>query len=337
MKTNNRIACRSFTGAVCAGAALMMVGSAPAQNLFVGIGGGYGGGIYEYTPGGARSPFGFGLEGPVGLAFNSAGNLFVTDEAGGTIYEYTPGGVQSTFYTGIGDPLALAFNSAGDLFVSSRNGYIYEFTQFTPVGAGSKFASGVGFPYGLAFNSAGDLFESDQFSGNIYKYTPGGVQSIFASGLNPAGLAFNSAGDLFESDFHSGNIYEFTPGGVRSIFASGLDDPEGLAFDSDGNLFEADYGSASINKFTPGGVQSTFASELPYPVGLAFQGETLPVPEPSALGLLAVGTIALLVRRCFFLSRFQNKARTQTDIARGQTAFEVTPSLTTVRRHEGRL
>jgi hypothetical protein len=46
-----------------------------------------------------------------------------------------------------------------------------------------------------------------------------------------------------------------------------------------------------------GGEESTFASGLGAPTFLAFQGETLPVPEPSALGLVAVGAIALLVRR----------------------------------------
>jgi len=36
------------------------------------------------------------------------------------------------------------------------------------------------------------------------------------------------------------------------------------------------------------------------PVGLAFQGVKLPVPEPSTLGLVAVGVTAFLVcrRRC---------------------------------------
>jgi hypothetical protein len=69
--------------------------------------------------------------------------------------------------------------------------------------------------------------------------------------------------------------------------------PFGLAFNSTGDLFEADYGSGNIYEFIPGGVQSTFASGLGKLTGLAFQ----PVPEPSVLGLLAVGVAALLVRR----------------------------------------
>ena len=101
------------------------------------------------------------------------------------------------------------------------------------------------------------------------------------------------AQNLFMADGYGNNIDEFTPGGVQSTFASGLNEPVGLAFNNAGDLFELDYNSGNIYKFTPGGVQSTFASGLNHSSGLAFQ----PVPEPSVLGLLAVGTITLLVRR----------------------------------------
>src|ERR1035438_2066587 len=57
------------------------------------------------------------------------------------------------------------------------------------------------------------------------------------------------------------------------------------------NLFVGSGGN--ILEFTPGGVESTFASGLSYPTYLAVQ----PVPGESALGLLAVGAAALLVRR----------------------------------------
>src|SRR5271166_5901894 len=78
---------------------------------------------------------------------------------------------------------------------------------------------------------AQNLFVSGNSINKIYEYTPGGVGSTFASGLNvPYGLAFNTAGNLFEADAYSGNIYEFNSGGVRSTFASGLYEPEGLAF-----------------------------------------------------------------------------------------------------------
>jgi glucose/arabinose dehydrogenase len=132
------------------------------------------------------------------------------------------------------------------------------------------------------------------WSGNIYKFTPGGVRSTFATGLaGPWGLAFNSAGDLFVANPGGNDIIKITLDGVQSTYATGLFYPNELAFSSAGDLFVADGAANNIIKITPSGVQSIFASGLDNPVGLAFQ----PVPEPSALGLLAVGAPALLVRR----------------------------------------
>jgi hypothetical protein len=116
---------------------------------------------------------------------------------------------------------------------------------------------------------------ADQFNNAIFKFTPAGVKSIFASGLNgPVGLAFDSSGNLFEADYNSGTIFKFTPDGTKSTFASGLNNPAGLAFDSSGNVFEADQGSGTIFTFTPAGTKSTFASGLSGPSGLAFMKAT---------------------------------------------------------------
>jgi sugar lactone lactonase YvrE len=60
--------------------------------------------------------------------------------------------------------------------------------------------------------------------------------------------------DLFMSDPEGGNIYRFTPSGTRSTFATGLNYPGSLAFDSNGNLFVTDgVSNAVIYKYTPDG------------------------------------------------------------------------------------
>ena len=120
--------------------------------------------------------------------------------------------------------------------------------------------------------SAQNLFAVDVDS--IVEFTPNGVQSTFATGLNnPLGLAFDKAGNLFVADTGTytgtGSVYKFTPAGVRTTFASGLNFPFALAFDSDGNLFVA-ADETTIYKFTPTGVRTTFATVQSGAYGLAF-------------------------------------------------------------------
>src|SRR5437868_4114229 len=117
----------------------------------------------------------------------------------------------------------------------------------------------------------GDLFESDQCSSTIFKFTPVGGQSTFATGLGgPFGVAVDAFGNVFEADFNTGTIFKFTPAGVKSTFASGLNGAVALAFDAPGNLFATEGSSGTILKFTPAGVKSTFAFGFNAPTGLAF-------------------------------------------------------------------
>jgi len=121
--------------------------------------------------------------------------------------------------------------------------------------------------------SAQNLFATDYLS--IDEFTPDGVQSTFASGLNnPLGLAFDRVGNLFVADTGTytgtGAVYKFTPAGVRTTFASGLNFPRALAFDSQGNLFVTAADDVTIYKFTPSGARTTFATVQSGAYGLAF-------------------------------------------------------------------
>src|SRR5882724_6788018 len=150
--------------------------------------------IDKFAPDGTRSIFATGLnvDGPNGLAFDSAGYLFTADYGSG-----------------------------------SGDGTIY---KFAPDGTRSIFATGLYAPGGLAFDSAGNLFVGDDLSGTIYKFAPDGTRSTFPTGLNwPLGLVFDSAGNLFEADMDSLTIYKFAPDGTRSTFASRLNGPTFLA------------------------------------------------------------------------------------------------------------
>ncbi len=284
MKTKISMLGRLFNEVICAGVILLLAASTSAQNLYVASGNN----IIQITPGGVQSTNVSGLNSPTGLAFDSAGDLFVLEyqPENGAIIKITPSGGQSPFTSGLYYPSALAFNSASNLFVAGLDGalqgYIFE---FKPGGGESTVASGFSGSGGLAFDRAGDLFESISGGGDIYEFTNNnGTLStspgIFASGLiTPGGLAFDTNGNLFVSCTFGGDIIKITPGGVQSTFApvgtAGPSGPGALTFDSGDNLYVGCNGS--IIKITPGGTQSTFASGLSG--GMAFGP---PPPAPFA-------------------------------------------------------
>src|SRR5437867_12157673 len=68
-------------------------------------------------------------------------------------------------------------------------------------------------------------------------------------------MAFDSAGNLLVANPATGRIFKFTPNGSRSTFASGLTHPFGIAFDNTGNLFvdelQLDQNGRVILEFLP--------------------------------------------------------------------------------------
>ena len=248
-----------------------------------------------------------GLNGPVDLAFDSAGNLYASNNRGNTIEKFTPGGVGSVFASVV-NPYGLAVDSAGNVYVSNTVSGVSSIEKFTPGGVGSVFAStGVSGPFGLAFDSAGNLFVANNINNTIEKFTPGGVGSVFAStGVNhPYGLAFDAAGNLYVANNPGtggqagadNTIEKFTPGGVGSVFANfgpgESNGPTGLVFDSVGNLYVTINGLTLIEKFTPDGVGSVFATN-PNGLFLGLAIRPAAVPEPSSLVLMGLGALGLI-------------------------------------------
>jgi hypothetical protein len=118
---------------------------------------------------------------------------------------------------------------------------------------------------------ADTVYVANLSAGNVLRFTPEGVGSVFATPVSSWAVAFDSAG----------NFYTGVPGGaghIEKFSATGTDlgvfanvPAGGLAFDSAGNLYATDPDANLITKITPGGVSSVFANTgLSYPAGLAF-------------------------------------------------------------------
>ncbi len=226
------------------------------------------------TPGPATSS---ALAEPVGVAVDSAGNLFIADDVSCVISKVT---------------------TTGQLSIVAGNGNCNDPTP------GPATSSDLSFPNDVAVDSAGNLFIGG-YEATVEKVTPDGTLSIFAGNGSfgfptpgpatsspmryPQGMAVDSAGNLFIAS-DSNVILKVTPAGTLSIVAgtgtygaptpgpatsSDLWFPNDVAVDSAGNLFIADTGNNVVEKVTPEGTLSIVA-------GTGTGGAPTPGPATSS-------------------------------------------------------
>jgi sugar lactone lactonase YvrE len=234
--------------------------------------------VFKYTPDGTKSTFATGLRYPLSVCFDGNGNLFVSDGAANTaktqrsILKFDRDGRKSTFATGISSA-GMAFDRSGNLFVSQGDSIF----KFTPKGAKSTFVTSKGANFiDLAFDEAGNLFVVDQaltdlgtdpvtkswLGRSIFKITPDGAKSAFATGLEqPRDLTVDATGNVYVSSNYA--ILRFTPEGTKNTFSSapGANEAWDLAVDHSGNVF-AWNGRDAVLKFDPSGTPTTFARNL---------------------------------------------------------------------------
>lgn len=115
--------------------------------------------------------------------------------------------------------------------------------------------------------------------------------------------ALAQPGDLYVTNLATNAIDVYSPDGMKSIFATGLNRPQGIAFDQAHNLYVADGGTGTIFKYDPAGNRTTFYAGLSAPVGLTVHGNRLLVVESGRDHVLTLALDGSAAPKTTFLGR----------------------------------
>jgi len=95
----------------------------------------------------------------------------------------------------------------------------------------------------------------------VFKVTPEGVISTFASGLvGASGNDFDNDGNLIQSNIGAGTVSKITPDGIVTTIASGFTSPVGVTVAPNGDFFVCNCNANSVSKVTTDGTVSTFSN-----------------------------------------------------------------------------
>jgi len=202
------------------------------------------------------------ISSPYGVAVDSAGNLYISDNVSHSVRMVSNGFITTVAGTG----------------TSGYNGD-------TGPGTSVQLAN----PSGIAVDSAGNVYIADTNNNRVRKLSNGVITTVAGNGtaglsgdggpaalaqLNfPTGLAVDAAGNLYISDGDrvrkiSNGVITTVAGSLATGFAGDggpatsalLHSPSGIALDSAGNLYIADAGNRRVRKVS-GGIITTVAGD----------------------------------------------------------------------------
>ncbi|WP_406736602.1 NHL repeat-containing protein [Thioclava sp. GXIMD4215] len=214
---------------------------------------------------------------PVGMAFDSTGNLFIAEWSPGRVSRIDPAGNRSIFADGLSGPSGLAIGADGTIYVASYSRD--EVHRFTPEGQASLHVSGLATPAGLSIDSSGRLLIANRRTNQILALAAdGSLEPVISDLRTPVGAVQPPDGGYVVSNI-GGGVTILRPDGTRIEAGKAFGAPgPGVAMTSDGRVFVVDYGGTTVREILPNGSSRIVADGLRSPVGL--------VVAPDGMSLL---------------------------------------------------
>ena len=178
--------------------------------------------IYKVDTNYAVKPIVAEMMNATSIAFDRAGQMYVSSRFDGAVYRVAPNGTMTTYAEGMGVATGIAFDREESLYVGDRNGTIFKISRDQQVFVFATLEISVS-AYHLAFSPQGDLYVTGP-NDRVFRINPNGTVNTFYKGLGrPQGLAFDVDGNLYVAASLSGTrgIVRLTPDAQVRLEVSG--------------------------------------------------------------------------------------------------------------------
>ena len=213
-----------------------------------------------------------GFSAPTGIAFDSQGNMYVSNWSGGSVIKVSADGRKSIFVSNLGSPSGLAFDKRGTLYVADYKQSIY---KVTPDGNKSILTDKLKTPTGISFAKNGSLLVANRSSNEIASISMDGKINIVANVLKtPVGAVETNDGTVYATNY-GGGISIIRNGKVSAI-TDGFSTPGvGITTDEKNNVYAVDYSDGAVKQIMKDGMVTTVADGFKSPVALTYYSGSL--------------------------------------------------------------